>query len=73
MNAIFEQLNFKNISKDGYEGWSKIYNGFILFLARIDNSNTPYLASITVGNTEISIPFAISEEWLINFDIENID
>lgn len=73
MRQTFNELNFKNIGQQGLEAWSKIYKGFILFVAR-ENEDKPYVASLQLGNgTEISIPNAIDDYWICNFDGMNAD
>ena len=71
MEKTLNELNFKNINQDSFEGWSKIYDGFILFLARIEYSDNNYLASLLINKTEISIPFTVDEYWIVEFDSEN--
>ena len=71
MEKTLNELNFKNINQDGFEGWSKIHDGFILFLERIEYSDNNYLASLLINKTEISIPFTVDEYWVVEFDSEN--
>jgi len=68
-NAI-EKLGFNYIPQDGFEAWSKIYDGFILFICKVPKTEK-YLGSITVGTTEIAIPNYINLEWVKAFENEN--
>lgn len=73
MKRTFNELNFKNIDQQGLEAWSKIYKGFVLFVAR-ENEEKPYVASLQLGNgTEIAIPNTVDDYWLCNFDGMNAD
>ena len=66
---ILKELGFKYIPYEGFDAWSKMYKGFILFIAKAPNNE--FLASITVGKLEISLPLIPNEYWVIEFDIEN--
>lgn len=73
MLEILSKLEFKNISQEGFECWSKVYKGFILFIAKVPNTESDYLASITVKKVEISIPDYVDENWVNEFHLSNID
>jgi len=73
MENILELLEFKNIDQDGLECWSKMYNGFLLFIAKVPNTEKDYLASVTVKKVEISIPFLVDEKWVEEFHLCNAD
>ena len=73
MLEILSKLEFKNINQDGLQCWSKIYKGFILFIAKVPNTESDYLASITVKKVEISIPNYVDENWVSEFHLSNID
>ena len=64
-------LNFKHIPQHGVDAWSKIYKGYVLFVAKSPNGEI--LLSITIGNLEISLPSLPSKQWLLEFDQENMD
>jgi hypothetical protein len=64
-----KELRFKYIPQEGCDAWSKIYNGFILFIVKAPNGKI--LSSITVGHIEISLPNIVDEYWVIDFDREN--
>lgn len=66
-----ELLNFKHIPQCGVDAWSKMYKGFILFIAMSPNGKL--LSSITIGRLEISIPSIPTKKWLMEFDQENMD
>ena len=59
----------KLIEQPECDAWSKVYKGFILFIAIAPNLQI--LASITIGKLEISLPPIQDEYWLIKFDYEN--
>lgn len=73
MLEILSKLEFKNINQEGFECWSKVYKGFILFIAKVPNTESDYLASITVKKVEISIPDYVDENWVNEFHLSNID
>ena len=64
----FQKLGFKYIPQEGCDCWSKVYNGFVLFVVLAPNGKL--LASITVGKLEISLPNIESLNWIIAFDKE---
>jgi hypothetical protein len=66
---ILKELEFKYIPQDGVDAWSKVYKGFILFIVKLPNEK--FIASVTIGQLEISIPSKIDEYWIIEFDKEN--
>lgn len=71
MKELLQSLNFKNIPQHGVDAWSKIYNGFILFIVAAPTG--VFLASITVGKVEISLPQLINDNWVSYFDKENTE
>lgn len=64
-----KELGFKYIPQEGCDAWSKVYKRFILFIVKTPNGKL--LSSITIGNTEISLPNIPDEYWVIEFDKEN--
>jgi hypothetical protein len=70
MKQTLNELDFKYIPQKGVECWSKMYKGFILFIAKSPKDDT-YLASITIGKIEISIPNTIDDVWCCEFDSQN--
>lgn len=73
MKNILQLLEFKNIDQNGLECWSKMYSGFLLFIAKVPNTENDYLASVTVKKVEISIPFLVDEKWVEEFHLCNVD
>jgi hypothetical protein len=69
MERVLNQLAFKNVDQQGFQAFSKVYNGFVLFIARVPNSKH-WHSSITVRSLEISLPEP-TESWLREFDTEN--
>mgnify|MGYP000895494302 FL=1 len=70
MKDLLEKLGFKFIPQDGVEAWSKLYKGFLLFVAKVPKKHT-YIACIKVLNLEIAIPGFIDNKWMYDFDKEN--
>ena len=64
-----KELKFRYIPQEGCDCWSKAYKGFILFIVKLPNEK--FIASVTIGQLEISIPSKIDEYWIIEFDKEN--
>ena len=70
MRRTLEELSFKNIDQDGFTAWVKVYKGFLLFIAKVPGKKK-YLASVTVGEVEVSIPYSVDDYWLCEFDSQN--
>jgi len=72
METLLSQLNFNRTTETDIVGYSKAFPGkFVLFVARNTDSNK-WIASITVGTIEISIPGTVDGEWVSYFVIENL-
>jgi hypothetical protein len=69
LSKILNELGFEFIPQEGCDAWSKIYNGFILFIVKAPNGKL--LSSITIGCLEISLPNIPNVHWIIDFDKEN--
>lgn len=69
LKQTLKELKFKYIPQEGCDAWSKIYPGFILFIAQAPNGNL--LASLTVLGLEVVLPNIPDEYWVIEFDSQN--
>jgi hypothetical protein len=70
MRNALKELGFKDIEQNGIAAWSKVYKGFILFIVKVTGKEK-YLASVTVGKVEVSIPYYIDDLWVCEFDNVN--
>jgi hypothetical protein len=69
LTKTLKKLKFKYIPQEGCDAWSKIYPGFILFIAQTPNGKL--LASLTVLGLEVCLPNIPDEYWVIEFDRQN--
>ena len=72
MRKVLKELGFKDIEQNGISAWSKVYKGFILFVVKVTGKEQ-YLASVTVGKVEVSIPYSVDDNWLCEFNSQNIE
>ena len=70
MKKALKELGFKDIQQNSIAAWSKVYKGFILFVVKVTGKEQ-YLASITVGKVEVSIPYFVDDCWVCEFDSQN--
>ena len=70
MEETLKQLGFINCSDADNTGYYKTYKGYRLFVAK-NNLDRNWVASITVGKIEISIPLVVDKFWVFGFNEEN--
>jgi hypothetical protein len=69
MEQTLKELGYEHFEDSGFPAWSKLYKGFLMFVARSEEGK--YMACIKVKSIEISIPRDIDEYWICDFDSEN--
>lgn len=70
MIPTLKDLGFIDSSDGDVVGYYKTYKGFRLFVAT-KKGNTKWVASVTVGRIEISIPLTVDAMWVFGFNEEN--
>jgi len=72
MEKVLKELGFKDIEQNRINAWSKKYKGFILFIVKITGKGQ-YLASVTVGKVEVTIPYFVDGCWVCEFNKQNLE